>query len=113
MIAYVCLCDAYTFCQFVTRYFVCGYELNHYLNYFYAQTVQYPYVYLSCKLKGSGFNACWAGANNKLHKYDQFDTTVQQRLASWYFISITIAYIGLFLNTGIIYELKHIIENPF
>ena len=39
MIAYVCLCDAYTFCQFVTRYVVCGYGWSNFLNWMYAVTV--------------------------------------------------------------------------
>ena len=52
MIAYVFLCDAYLFCQFLTRYFVCGYGLNPYLSYLYAITVQYPWVKLSCNAKG-------------------------------------------------------------
>ncbi len=39
MIAYVCLCDAYTFCQFVVRYVVCGYGWSNYLNWLYAITV--------------------------------------------------------------------------
>ena len=52
MIAYVFLCEAYQFSQFATRYFVCGYGLNFYLSYFYAITVQYPWVKVSCNAKG-------------------------------------------------------------
>ena len=42
-----------------------------------------------------------------------FDDTVQERLSSWYFITVTISYVGMFLNTCIIYDLKLVIENPF
>ena len=53
MIAYVFLCDAYLFCQFLTRYLVCGFGgLNPYFSYLYAITVQYPWVKLSCNAKG-------------------------------------------------------------
>ena len=38
---------------------------------------------------------------------------MQERLAAWYFISITISYVSLFLNTAIIYELRLVIEDPF
>jgi hypothetical protein len=70
MIAFVCLCDAYTFCQFLTRYLICGYEWNDALNYIYAITVQYPWVYLSCKHKGAAeFSACWAGVQQDLSVY--------------------------------------------
>jgi len=71
MIAYVCLCEAYTFCQFVTRYVVCGYGYSRYLNWFYAITVQYPYVYLSCQTQGgSEASLCWEHAKNTLHTYN-------------------------------------------
>ena len=38
---------------------------------------------------------------------------MQQRLAAWYLISITISYVSLLLNTAIIYELRLVIEDPF
>lgn len=83
------------------------------MNLIYALTVQYPWIYFSCKQKGSGFEACWNGAKHTLHKYGEFDETVAQRLAAWYFISITVSYVSLLLNTCIIYELRLVIENPF
>lgn len=39
LIAYICLCDSYTFMQFVIRYLLCGYGLSEYANWLYAITV--------------------------------------------------------------------------
>lgn len=113
MIAYVCLCDAYSFSQYVIRYIVCGYGYSSTLNYLYAITVQYPWVYLTCKTQGSNYEKCWNGAQHTLETYQQFDTSAQQRLAGWYFISITISYVSLLLNSAIILELRLVIEDPF
>lgn len=114
MIAYVFLCDAYTFCQYLSRYLICGYGWSDYLNYFYAITVQYGWVKMSCNLKGGeAAVACWTTVKGNLEKYGQFDHTVQEKLAWWYFITVTVSYVGMFLNTCIIYDLKLVIENPF
>ena len=48
-----------------------------------------------------------------MNTYGTFDDTVQERLSYWYFITVTISYVGMFLNTCIIYDLKLVIENPF
>ena len=48
---------------------MCGYGLSNYLNWIYAITVQYPWVYFSCKLDGAGFDKCWNGAKHTLHEY--------------------------------------------
>ena len=32
IIAYICLCDAYTYCQYLNRYIICGYNLDVYLE---------------------------------------------------------------------------------
>lgn len=50
---------------------------------------------------------------NELNNYGQFDSTVQERLAYWYLITVTISYLAMFLNTAIIYDLKLVIQNPF
>lgn len=49
LIAYTCLADAFNFFNFFCRYVTCGYGLNVYLDYLFASTVQYPYLYFMCK----------------------------------------------------------------
>lgn len=112
LIAYICLCDSFTFIQFVTRYLICGFGWSQAMNYFYAITVQYPWVYFDCK-RSDNFESCWNGAQNHLKNYGEFDHTVQQRLAAWYFTTIFVSYTSLFLNTTVIYDLKKVINNPF
>jgi lysylphosphatidylglycerol synthetase-like protein (DUF2156 family) len=38
---------------------------------------------------------------------------MEQRLGAWYFMTVAVSYIGMFLNTCIIYDLKLVIQNPF
>jgi hypothetical protein len=64
-------------------------------------------------LGGDAATECWDSALQNLNVYGEFDHTVQQRLSSWYFITVTISYVGMLLNTCIIYDLKLVIENPF
>lgn len=60
MIAYVCVCDAYGFCQFVMRYYICGYTWSHYLNEIFLKTVQVPFRRFGCRFSiGSSFDECW------------------------------------------------------
>ena len=49
----------------------------------------------------------------ELSNYGQFDSTVQERLAFWYLITVIVSYLAMFLNTAIIYDLKLVIQNPF
>ena len=48
LIAYTCLADSYNFFNFFIRYVTCGYQLNVYLDYLFAATVQYPIAVLYC-----------------------------------------------------------------
>ena len=60
LLAYACLCDAYGFCQFATRYIICGYGLSHDLNIFYASSVQVPMRKAYCVLTFSEtYRDCW------------------------------------------------------
>ena len=42
IIALILMADAYTYFQFLTRYIVCGFEMNEMLDQLFASTVQYP-----------------------------------------------------------------------
>jgi hypothetical protein len=50
LLAYACLCDAYGFCQFATRYMICGHGWSHELNLIYAHSVQAPMRKVYCLL---------------------------------------------------------------
>ena len=39
IIAFICMADAYTYFQYITRFLVCGYDLNQYANWLFATTV--------------------------------------------------------------------------
>lgn len=39
--------------------------------------------------------------------------SVTIRLASWYFLSITVSYMSLFFSTTIILDLYYVLKNPF
>lgn len=39
LIAYICICDAFCFNQFVMRYLICGHGWNEFLNHLYAKSV--------------------------------------------------------------------------
>jgi len=49
IIAMICLCDAYTYCQFLIRYFICGYEMNEFLEELFSWTAMIPYWTVSVK----------------------------------------------------------------
>lgn len=48
-----------------------------------------------------------------LDSVGEMNDTVQQKIGGWFLITMTISYVGMFLNTSIIYDLKLVIENPF
>ena len=49
IIAYICLCDAYTFCQYFNRYIICGFSLNLYLERLFSWTFLQPYYTVAVK----------------------------------------------------------------
>ena len=57
LIASICLCDSYTFCQFVIRYYFCGFRLYSWISQMFAYSAQYPIQWLQCKV--SGDETCW------------------------------------------------------
>ena len=46
IIAFICMSDAFTYFQYITRFVVCGFDLNQYFNYVFALTIQYPIYYI-------------------------------------------------------------------
>ena len=52
IIAYICLCDAFTYCQYLTRYIICGYGLNDMLEVLFSYTAMIPYWTISVKWLG-------------------------------------------------------------
>ena len=52
IIAYICLCDAYTYCQYFNRYLICGYDLNQYLEVLFSWTFMEPYYYITINWLG-------------------------------------------------------------
>ena len=67
IIAYICLCDAYTYCQYLNRYIICGYDLNRYLEVLFSWTFMEPYYYISINWFGAqhtdenGLEVTWDG----------------------------------------------------
>ena len=47
IIAYICICDAYTYCQYLTRYIICGYKLTKPLEVLFSWTFMEPYYYIT------------------------------------------------------------------
>lgn len=115
LLAYACLCDAYGFCQFATRYMVCGHSWSGNLDMIYANTVQVPMRKVFCVFTfKESYNTCWAKNQSDLDiNGGVFPNTSAQRLESWYFLTLFFSYCGLTLNTCIIYDLKQVISNPF
>jgi hypothetical protein len=60
-------------------------------------------------LGGMAATECWDNASNNLKTYGEFAHTQQQRLGSWYFLTLAVSFVGMFLNTCIIYDLKLVI----
>lgn len=56
IIAYICLCDAYTYCQYLNRYIICGYNLNKYLEVLFSWTFMYPLMYMQYNWFGASKN---------------------------------------------------------
>jgi hypothetical protein len=116
MIAYICLSDAYNYCQILSRYIYCGYELNIYLDQLFSYSVLTPLYYIYCVLFGA----------DKFHEIS-FEQLIEDRnasdgvmlgstgirLSSWYFFSIMASYISLFFSTSIILDLYSVLKNPF
>lgn len=77
LVAIICLCDSFLFFQFMSRYLICGYGWSPDLNYFYAVTVQYPWVWLTCHMDTDNpFEQCWAGAQSSLNMNGVYRHTV-------------------------------------
>ena len=64
IIAYIMLCDAYTYCQYLIRYICCGYSLNSGSEWLFGATFVKPYMYVTME---------WFGVNY-YDKYDQLIT---------------------------------------
>ena len=98
IIALILMADAYTYFQFLTRYIVCGYELNQELDKLFALTVQYPFLMSFYRI--TGLKVSDKAYEDMLDYYDEhqyFESTIQVRLASWYLTTVFAVYISLFL----------------
>ena len=42
IIAFICLCDAYTYCQYLNRYFICAFDLNTNSDWLFGATFLEP-----------------------------------------------------------------------
>jgi len=62
---------------------------------------------------GEQATQCWQNELNTLVQVGEFNNTVQDRVGAWFLITLTVAYVGMFLNTAIIYDLSLVIKNPF
>jgi len=52
LIACVFLCYSFIFCQYASRYLMCGFSFSEYYNYIFALTAQKPFIWLHCKVSG-------------------------------------------------------------
>jgi nucleoside recognition membrane protein YjiH len=111
LIALICLCDSFTFAQFVIRYFLCGFQLFIWISWMFAYSAQYPGIWLSCQF--SSDSLCWEKETTYLALHGMFPNTQAQMLAAWYFSSLTVSYFSLFLMASTIYDLALILKNPF
>jgi hypothetical protein len=110
LIAYNCLFDAYNFANFSMRYFICGYDLDPYLDKVFANTVQYPFNYFKCGL----LNRC--NLQERIDYYavhGMFPRTGYARMSYWYLTTQTCIFISLLLNLFIVLDLYFMMNNPF
>ena len=119
IIAYICLCDAYTYCQYLNRYIICGYGLNLGLERLFSWTFLYPYWAIKVKWLGiehinsSGSKMTWDYLEDYYDLHGYWYGAVSTRLQMWYFLSITISYCSLFFSLAAILDLYQVLRNPF
>jgi len=56
IIAYIMLCDAYTYCQYLSRYIFCGYNLNSNSEALFGYTFVKPYMYVTMEWLGVNYH---------------------------------------------------------
>ena len=114
IIALILLADSYTYCQYLTRFIVCGFNLNAGLDRLFCVTIQYPIHYVLVKIFGREVGPYnW---DDMLAFYDTngcFQNTIQLRLAAWYLTTVFAVYISLFLQSFTILDLYLVLKNPF
>lgn len=120
IIAFICLCDAYTFCQFLNRYIICGYQLNLYLERLFSWTFLQPYytvVVKWFKIDIEAANGTGTLTWEYLKDYDAINHywygAVAIRLQVWYILSISISYMSLFLSLSTVLDLYLVLNSPF
>ena len=120
IIAYICLCDAYTFCQFLNRYIICGYTLNIYFERLFSWTFLVPYYTIVVKWLGTDIDArngsgqiTWTYLQNYADENHYWYGAVAIRLQFWYIMSIAISYMSLFLSLSTVLDLYLVLKSPF
>ena len=119
IIAYICICDAYTYCQYLTRYIICGYNLTKPLERLFSWTFMEPYYYISIEWLGieyydkNGNEITWASLEAYQEKNGFWYGSMATRLQSWYLLSITISYMSLFFSLSTVMDLYLVLKNPF
>ena len=114
IIAFICMADAFTYFMYITRFLVCGFDLNQYMNWLFATTVQYPIYYVLMEKCGlSWLDRSWVDMQYHYDQHGTFYNTLQIRLESWYFATVCVIYMSLFLFACTILDLYLVMKNPF
>ena len=114
IIAFICMADAFTYFMYITRFLVCGFDYNDHANWLFATTVQYPIYYVFIEKCGfQWFDRSWVDMEAHYTEYRTFYNTLQIRLEAWYFVTVCVIYISLFLFACTILDLYLVMKNPF
>ena len=115
LIGFICLSDAYNYYQILSRYIYCGYSLFPYLDKILSYSFLQPWYWLRFNVFGDeeifGLNQeqIWLA----LERRERLPGSTRVLLGSWYFLSVFVSYISLFLSTSIIMDLYFVLKNPF
>ena len=114
IIAFICMADSWTYFQYITRFLICGYDLNHYANWLFATTVQYPIYYVLMEKCGlSWLHLSWPEMKAAYKEQGYFYNTLALRLEAWYLGTICVIYISQFLFACTIFDLYMVMKDPF
>jgi len=119
IIALICLCDAYTYCQYFQRYVVCGYGWNFFFTKLFSWTAVIPFWTISLKwLNIEHCNICdepidWKYLEDFAAANGYWYGSVGMRLQGWYFCSIAVTYCSLFFSLATVVDLYLLLRNPF
>ena len=119
LIAYICLCDAYTYAQYLNRYIICGFRLNLGLERLFSWTAIQPFFYMAIQWFGAeyvteaGEPVTWEFLLKYYSEHEYWYGAVSVRLQGWYLITIIVSYMSIFFSLSTVLDLYLMLKNPF